>query len=48
VNYPISDMGRMAAHWVLKKVYDSDDYVIQHMFLPKLVKRDSVSVYAGQ
>jgi LacI family transcriptional regulator len=42
VHYPIADMGRMAARWVLKHVYDQDQDV-QQVFEPKLVERDSVT-----
>ena len=41
VNYPVADMGRMAAHWVLQKVYGHNSVVIQHVFEPKLVTRAS-------
>ncbi len=41
VHYPIADMGRMAARWVLKHVYDQD-HEVQQVFEPKIVERDSV------
>lgn len=41
VNYPISDMGRMAAHWVLQHVYDNNGSDIQHVFEPTIVPRAS-------
>jgi LacI family transcriptional regulator len=41
VNYPIGDMGRMAAHWVLKHVYDTNNMEIRHLFQPRLVRRAS-------
>lgn len=42
VDYPIIDMGHMAARLVLKKVYDIDGTEIQNIFAPKLVSRASV------
>ncbi len=41
VHYPIADMGRMAARWVLKNVYEQE-HVVQQVFEPELVERDSV------
>lgn len=41
VNYPVSEMGRMAAHWVLQNVYDDNGVEIQHVFKPRLVERAS-------
>lgn len=43
VNYPVADMGRMAARWVLKEVYSHDLPPIQHMFKPKVVERASTA-----
>jgi LacI family transcriptional regulator len=42
VHYPIADMGRMAARWVLKNVYEQEQPV-QQVFEPVLIERDSVS-----
>jgi LacI family transcriptional regulator len=42
VRYPIADMGRMAARWVLKNVYEQEQ-PMQQVFEPVLVERDSVS-----
>jgi LacI family transcriptional regulator len=42
IHYPIADMGTMAARWVLRNVYEQDQ-VVQQVFEPKLVERDSVS-----
>jgi LacI family transcriptional regulator len=42
VHYPIADMGRMAAKWVLKNVYEQEQPV-QQVFEPVLIERDSVS-----
>jgi LacI family transcriptional regulator len=41
VRYPITDMGRMAARWVLRNVYEQD-HDVQQVFEPELVERDSV------
>lgn len=44
VHYPITDMSRMAARWVLKNVYEQDHLDIgQQVFQPSFVARDSVS-----
>jgi len=42
VSNPIHDMGRMAAHWVLQKVYDNTEVTFCHRFEPQLMIRDSV------
>jgi LacI family transcriptional regulator len=42
IHYPIADMGRMAALWVLKHVYEQD-HDVQQVFEPKLIERDSVT-----
>ncbi|WP_338592753.1 LacI family DNA-binding transcriptional regulator [Shewanella khirikhana] len=39
---PIQDMGRMAANWVLKEVYDNREVSFHHRFEPELVVRESV------
>jgi LacI family transcriptional regulator len=41
VNYPVSEMGRMAAHWVLQNAYDDNGVEIQHVFKPRLIERAS-------
>ena len=44
VHYPITDMGHMAARWVLQNVYKHDNLdVRQRVFRPNFVDRDSVS-----
>ena len=45
VNYPVAEMGRMAAQWVLQNVYETGDFQIEHMFEPKLVMRGSAGPY---
>ena len=42
VNYPIYDMGAMAAKTILKQVYKEDSEDLQLIFEPKLIERDSV------
>jgi LacI family transcriptional regulator len=41
INYPIQDMGKMAAMAVLKRVYNKGDFVIQNVFEPQIVERNS-------
>ena len=44
VHYPITDMSRMAARWVLKNVYRHAGLEVpQQFFEPNFVERDSVS-----
>ena len=44
VHYPITDMGHMAARWVLKNVYQQENLdVRQRVFKPNFVDRDSVA-----
>lgn len=42
INFPIEDMGRMAARWVLQQVYDKNGAEIQRVFEPRLIERASV------
>lgn len=42
IQFPIADMGTMAARWVLKHVYDRPQDV-QQVFEPRLIERDSVA-----
>jgi len=42
VHYPINDMSRMAARWVLHNVYNQGDVASQRVFEPNYVARDSV------
>ncbi len=41
VNYPVAEMGRMAARWVLRNVYDHDTPDIQTKFSPQMIIRES-------
>lgn len=44
VHYPIADMSRVAARWVLKNVYRQEDLEVpQQVFEPNFVARDSIS-----
>jgi LacI family transcriptional regulator len=47
VDYPINDMGQMAARWILKNVYQQSGYEIQNVFQPELVDRASIKTIAG-
>lgn len=44
VNYPVGKMARMAACWILKNVYKNDQLVIQNLFEPEFISRDSIKV----
>ena len=41
INYPITEMGRMAANWVLERAYGRGGTDVQHVFKPSLVIRAS-------
>ena len=47
VNYPIAEMGRMAARWVLRNVYKDGDAEIRHVFRPAMVPRASAITNHG-
>lgn len=47
VNYPIIEMGRMAAHWVLENVYGQSGRDFQNIFEPELVIRASAGPAPG-
>lgn len=42
INYPINEMGRMAADWVLSNVYQKNTPPLQTLFEPELIIRQSV------
>jgi LacI family transcriptional regulator len=48
VDYPIGEMGRMAARWVLKHIYQQQALQLENVFEPVLVSRESVSTVSGQ
>jgi LacI family transcriptional regulator len=43
VHYPIADMSRMAARWVLQNVYEQGEVDSQRVFQPNFVQRQSSS-----
>lgn len=43
VDYPIGEIGQMAAQWILTHVYQKPADKLQSLFQPKLVQRDSTS-----
>jgi len=47
INYPIREMGRMAARCVLKEVYGQNGFEIQHRYEPTVVMRSSVACKTG-
>lgn len=42
VDYPVSKMSRMAAHWVMRHVYGDQDLEIKNHFTPTLINRASI------
>lgn len=42
VNYPVLEMGSMAANWILRNIYKTRKQETKHVFKPELVWRDSV------
>ena len=42
VNNPVTEMGTMAARWILKNVYKLKTPPIQNQFRPELIERDSL------
>jgi LacI family transcriptional regulator len=46
IDYPISDMGQMAARWILQNVYGQDGHEIRNLFKPELVDRASIRTIA--
>ena len=43
VNNPIHEMGKMAAFWVLKHVYNDPKPLVENTFVPQLIVRDSAT-----
>lgn len=43
VNYPMADIGRMAASWILNNVYGNNSMELTHIVRPELVRRNSVT-----
>jgi LacI family transcriptional regulator len=44
INYPVRDMGKMAAEVILQRVYKQQRSAIQNIFKPEVVARNSVKV----
>lgn len=42
MNYPIKEMAKMSARWILKNVYKKDDVLVNNKFTPELIIRDSI------
>ncbi len=42
MNYPIKEMAKMSARWILKNVYKKDDILVNNKFTPELIIRDSI------
>lgn len=47
IDYPIGEMGRMAARWVLKNIYQQQALQLKNVFEPVLVSRDSAGTLTG-
>lgn len=47
INYPVADMGRTAARWVLKHVYAQELDGVRNLFIPELVERASAGPPKG-
>jgi LacI family transcriptional regulator len=43
INYPINEMGQMAANWILSKVYNKGEQPTHTLFEPQLVVRQSIT-----
>ncbi|MCH8493554.1 MAG: LacI family transcriptional regulator [Idiomarina sp.] len=41
IDYPVAEIGQMAARWVLKRVYQRPIEDLQALFIPQLIVRDS-------
>lgn len=44
INYPIEEMGRTAAHWILKRTYKTEQQGIDNIFEPEFISRDSIII----
>jgi LacI family transcriptional regulator len=47
INYPVWEMGSMAASWVLNNIYKTKQQDTVHVFQPELVWRDSVKTLSA-
>ena len=43
MNFPIKEMAKMSARWILKNVYKKSDILINNKFTPELIIRDSIA-----
>ena len=43
MNYPINEMAKMSAQWILKNVYKRADVFVNNKFTPELIIRDSIT-----
>ncbi|GAA6204046.1 MULTISPECIES: LacI family DNA-binding transcriptional regulator [Thalassotalea] len=42
MNYPINEMAKMSAQWILKNVYKHSDVFVNNKFTPELIIRESI------
>ncbi|QQX81849.1 LacI family DNA-binding transcriptional regulator [Shewanella sp. KX20019] len=42
IDYPVKQMGQMAARWILKNTFKKPELEVKNVFEPKLIKRDSI------
>jgi len=42
IDYPITEMAKMSARWILKNVYKNKSLTINNLFLPSLILRESI------
>jgi len=42
MNYPIKEMAKMSAQWIIKNVYKKSDVIINNKFTPELITRESI------
>jgi LacI family transcriptional regulator len=47
VEFPVREMGQMAARYIMREVYGKEDAVIKNLFKPEVVMRSSVSCRTG-
>lgn len=43
IDYPVAEIGQMAARWILKKVYQKPIEELKSLFTPELIVRNSTS-----
>jgi LacI family transcriptional regulator len=47
IDYPIGEMGRMAARWVLKHIYQQQALTLKNVFEPVLISRESATALSA-